>query len=312
MTALLLLRNAGVTARGQDLGDATRTHRSSLGHRLKQWLRVTVLGPFFCRRTQEPGGFILRNSEGQILAQGLSEDRYHAALAGLAEVYADCDSLVGLKTHNDAKIGRMRHRDHANAVEAIIGERVTRARNAEKFSAESFEHSGPCDVTGAGIGAAGNGVPRSVAGGQFVPGRDHLFLVAASPCLLCGCRPCQPHRLAFADSAKAAGEKDGLWVPLCVSHLNQLCAFSDEETWWHVVGVDPIAAARTLQRKSFQALSPQKDFGKYTDFNDSRREAGNAENLGGRVDFLSAPGALGQNLARRPTPTVVPSSALIE
>ena len=202
MTAHSSLRNAGVTARGKDLGEAAPTHRSSLGRRLKQWLRVTAFESFFRRRPQEPDGFTLRNSEGRILAQGLSEDAYYAALAGFAEVYADYNSLVGLEAHNDAMIERMLRQDRASALKAVIGERVRRARVAEIFAARSFGHSERGDVTGTGLRSDGNGVPRSAADGQFVPGRDHLFLVAASPCLLCGSRPSQPHRLAFADSAK--------------------------------------------------------------------------------------------------------------
>lgn len=248
MKALSSLPNSQAVVWGSKPGGATRTWLPTLRRHLMSWLNAYL--PVPGRRKQRCDDFVLRDSDGRILARGLSEDRYCAGLAHIAEVYADRDSLADLKTHNDAMIDRLLHRDRATKLEAVIAERVARARSAEKVAAQLFGNGGACDITCIGMPEARNHAPGSSTRGQFVPGRDHLFLVAASPCVVCGTRPAQPHRLTFAGSGASRGQQSDLWVPLCVSHLNQLCAFGMEEAWWHIVGIDPIAAARTLWQKS--------------------------------------------------------------
>jgi hypothetical protein len=77
--------------------------------------------------------------------------------------------------------------------------------------------------------------------------RDHIRHVIKQPCLVCGRRPSDPHRLRFAQS-RALGRKasDEFTVPLCRAHHREVHRCGNEGSWWRKTGIDPLAAARVL------------------------------------------------------------------
>ena len=77
--------------------------------------------------------------------------------------------------------------------------------------------------------------------------RDHIRHVIKQPCLICGRRPSDPHHLRFAQS-RALGRKvsDEFTVPICRGHHREIHRCGDEGSWWRNIGIDPLAAARTL------------------------------------------------------------------
>jgi hypothetical protein len=81
--------------------------------------------------------------------------------------------------------------------------------------------------------------------------RDHVRSVSKQACLICGRQPSDAHHLRFAQH-RALGRKvsDEFTVPLCRGHHRQLHRCGDEVAWWTKLGLDPIAAARTLWLKS--------------------------------------------------------------
>jgi hypothetical protein len=81
--------------------------------------------------------------------------------------------------------------------------------------------------------------------------RDHVKSVAKQPCLVCGRSPADAHHLRFAQSL-ALGRKvsDEFTVPLCRRHHRKVHRCGDEASWWKKIGIDPIAAARSLWLKT--------------------------------------------------------------
>ena len=77
--------------------------------------------------------------------------------------------------------------------------------------------------------------------------RDHIRHVIKQPCLICDRRPSDPHHLRFVQS-RALGHKasDEFTVPLCRTHHREIHRCGDESSWWQKIGMDPLAAARTL------------------------------------------------------------------
>jgi hypothetical protein len=77
--------------------------------------------------------------------------------------------------------------------------------------------------------------------------RDHIRHVIKQPCLIRGRRPSDPHHLRFAQS-RALGRKvsDEFTVPICRGHHREIHRCGDEGSWWRNIGIDPLAAARTL------------------------------------------------------------------
>jgi hypothetical protein len=80
--------------------------------------------------------------------------------------------------------------------------------------------------------------------------KEHLRLVAQSPCLVCGRRPSDPHHLGFMQP-RALGRKvsDEFTVPLCRTHHRAAHRAGDERAWWEQVSIDPVKVARELWRK---------------------------------------------------------------
>ncbi len=77
--------------------------------------------------------------------------------------------------------------------------------------------------------------------------RDHIRHVIKQACLICGRRPSDPHHLRFAQS-RALGRKvsDEFTVPICRGHHREIHRCGNEGSWWRNIGIDPLAAARTL------------------------------------------------------------------
>jgi hypothetical protein len=81
--------------------------------------------------------------------------------------------------------------------------------------------------------------------------REHVKLVAAQPCLICGRRPADAHHLRFTQNrAMARKVSDEFTVPLCRGHHREAHHSGDEAAWWRNVGIDPIVTARSLWLKS--------------------------------------------------------------
>lgn len=81
--------------------------------------------------------------------------------------------------------------------------------------------------------------------------RDHLRMVAAEACLVCGRRPCQAHHLRFAQPRAMSLKVSDEWaVPLCVTHHRALHDAGDEEAWWAGQRIDPLPHAGALLQRS--------------------------------------------------------------
>jgi hypothetical protein len=77
--------------------------------------------------------------------------------------------------------------------------------------------------------------------------RDHIRHVIKQACLICGRRPSDPHHLRFAQSrALSRKVSDEFTVPLCRAHHREVHRCGNEGSWWRNIGIDPLAAARTL------------------------------------------------------------------
>jgi hypothetical protein len=89
--------------------------------------------------------------------------------------------------------------------------------------------------------------------------REHLKFVAAQPCLVCGRTPSDPHHLKFAEQ-RAMGRKvgDRFTVPICRLHHRELHRRGHERAWWQKQGIDPLAIAATLWRRT-HPVSPLAD-----------------------------------------------------
>ncbi len=88
--------------------------------------------------------------------------------------------------------------------------------------------------------------------------RDHLRFVMRQPCLICGRKPSDPHHLRHIQP-RALGRKasDEFAVPLCRIHHRLVHRAGNETAWWQEAGIDPIAAARKLWRRTRRTEGPQ-------------------------------------------------------
>ena len=183
---------------------------------------------------------LLRNPDGTVLARYISEQRYCAALTNLAGVYWQAEELRELKAYNlialssCGKAGRR--------VMALIVSRLARAERYERTP----DHHANDHESAKSLHRPSS--PDSLAALSQTLREAHWLRIAASPCLICGATPSQPHPVGH----RAAPAGEVLAVPLCVCHANQLAAFGYEETWWRIVGIDPLACAQAMWQ---QALS---------------------------------------------------------
>lgn len=77
--------------------------------------------------------------------------------------------------------------------------------------------------------------------------RAHVRSIVRHSCLVCGRTPSDAHHLRFTQK-RALGRKvsDEFTIPLCRGHHRELHRHGDEAAWWKKLGLDPVAAARTL------------------------------------------------------------------
>src|ERR1700722_14790254 len=99
-----------------------------------------------------------------------------------------------------------------------------------------------------------NGIDKSVLSlpePRRIRDRDHVRSVMRNGCLVCGRTPSDAHHLRFTQK-RALGRKvsDEFTVPLCRGHHRELHRHGDEAAWWTKLGLDPVAAARTLWLES--------------------------------------------------------------
>jgi hypothetical protein len=81
--------------------------------------------------------------------------------------------------------------------------------------------------------------------------KEHLRLVAAQACLVCGRQPSDAHHLRFAQG-RGLGLKvsDEFTVPLCRVHHREVHRNSKERDWWNKMKIDPLTVASHLWQKS--------------------------------------------------------------
>ena len=99
-----------------------------------------------------------------------------------------------------------------------------------------------------------NGIDKSVLTlpePRRIRDREHVRSVMRNGCLVCGRTPSDAHHLRFTQK-RALGRKvsDEFVVPLCRGHHRELHRHGDEAAWWTKLGLDPVAAARTLWLES--------------------------------------------------------------
>src|ERR1700730_12119120 len=81
--------------------------------------------------------------------------------------------------------------------------------------------------------------------------KEHLRFVAKQPCLLCGRKPSDPHRLRYVQP-RAVGRKasDEFAVPLCRVHHREVHRAKDEKAWWQQARIEPLRVARKLWKET--------------------------------------------------------------
>ena len=89
--------------------------------------------------------------------------------------------------------------------------------------------------------------------------QHHLRFVSSQPCLICARRPTDAHHLRFAQ-VTAMGRKvsDRFTVPLCRLHHRDLHDRGNERLWWQDKGIDPLAVATALWRKTHEGEADEQ------------------------------------------------------
>jgi recombination DNA repair RAD52 pathway protein len=92
-----------------------------------------------------------------------------------------------------------------------------------------------------------------------VRSKEHLRLVAAQPCLICGRTPAQAHHIRYAQAKGIALKvSDEFTVPLCAIHHSENHATGDERRWWRERKIDSLAIAQKLWGNSRPEIPPTK------------------------------------------------------
>jgi hypothetical protein len=187
-----------------------------------------------------------------------------------AQSAALCQRLLveinGLGSSDDAAIWAHSSMGRKNTLTAADAQQVEEAFRAKlmtltarveiSFSRDNEAFIGADASAGESSSASlhRNGIDKSVLNlpePRRVRDREHLRSIMGQPCLLCGRVPSDAHHLRFTQK-RAIGRKvsDEFTVPLCRGHHRELHRFGDETAWWTKLGLDPVAAARTLWLKS--------------------------------------------------------------
>ena len=103
--------------------------------------------------------------------------------------------------------------------------------------------------------------------------KAHLAFVAAQPCLVCQCLPCDAHHLKFAQP-RSLGRKvsDEFTVPLCREHHDELHRHGNEMAWWANLQIAPLEMARELWAATLLQADP------------ARKTTGVANERAGKID----------------------------
>jgi hypothetical protein len=187
------------------------------------------------RRLRPSHPLVLRNPDAHVLARPVSAKTFCASLGRLAGIYWQAQELRDLKAQNLTMLCRC-GKDGRTVLEHID----TRLARAERYERKNTSNRRTDDHAQADVKSD----PSCSHGTR--PTRqnfrdDHGMRIAASPCLVCGTTPSQPHPIRTSQ-----GKSRFLAVPLCVTHANQLAAFGCDEAWWRLLDIDPIPIALSL------------------------------------------------------------------
>jgi YqaJ-like viral recombinase domain len=133
-------------------------------------------------------------------------------------------------------------------------ERIGAVENKHSLSAESDTSSPATETSESLVQPASPDVGTEVVYiRKPVRERDqhHLQFVRTQPCLICARRPTDAHHVKVAQ-VTAMGRKvsDRFTVPLCRLHHLELHQRGNERPWWQDKGIDPLAVAAALWRRT--------------------------------------------------------------
>jgi hypothetical protein len=161
--------------------------------------------------------------------------------------------IEGLSSADDAALWAQRKLVAKNQLSAVNAQHVEEAfagklamMPAQSAQAGEFR----AEVTDQALAEKASPIDKSVlvfAEPRRIRDRAHIRHVMKQPCLVCGRQPSDPHHLGFAQ-LRALGRKvsDEFTVPLCRTHHREIHRCGNEGSWWQNVGIDSLAAARTL------------------------------------------------------------------
>jgi hypothetical protein len=118
--------------------------------------------------------------------------------------------------------------------------------------------SGELTSTGSSFGYGIDKRVLAIGEPRRVRDKEHLKLVSAQACLVCGRRPSDPHHLRLAQPrALSRKVSDEFTVPLCRIHHREVHRGGDEAAWWNRFDVDPyrVAAALWAQSRPFRSVA---------------------------------------------------------
>jgi DNA recombination protein Rad52 len=192
--------------------------------------------------------WVLLSGTGAVLSRHELPETYCGALRELLERTLTLDRLQAIWARNAPTIGHLRTAwpdlktvngtHYAEVLQRIYEQRGERLKDAVKPSAEAEP-------------ANGSTPELPLVTTKRLRDSDHLRLVAAQPCVICGRTPSHAHHVRFAQP-RAMGTKvsDEWTVPLCFLHHRALHDSGAEETWWQVHGTDPLVEAKRLWQLS--------------------------------------------------------------
>jgi hypothetical protein len=200
----------------------------------------------------------LRTSEGRVRAEQVrtptlppdASENLRRQLICELEQLEDAEALASWAHGALSLKNQLSNRD-AEAVEAAFAARLVRLDDSaplsgpEKRTANAHgrrpQHSKPQEVT-------------VICKPVRERDRDHLKLVAAQPCLVCGRTPSDPHHIKFAEQRTMARKvSDRFTVPICRLHHRELHRRGNERAWWQKHGIDPLVVAGSLWAKTHTA-----------------------------------------------------------
>ena len=190
------------------------------------------------------------------LAADLSGTLCQQLLAQISELRSSDDAA--LWAHRSmARKNALTAADAQQVEEAFRAKLMTLTASVEDHPSHEDTKSPAAQTTTESIASPhphANGIDKSVLSlpePRRVRDREHVRSVTHNGCLVCGRTPSDAHHLRFTQK-RALGRKvsDEFTVPLCRGHHRELHRHGDEAAWWTKLGLDPVAAARTLWLES--------------------------------------------------------------